>query len=64
MTFKLHKYILPSKQRRGWGVGILFACFLLTSCGLYKDYERPTDLQTAGLYGSAQTGESEQGLGA
>jgi len=64
MTFKLHKYILPSKQGRGWGVGLLFACFLLTSCGLYKDYERPTDLQTAGLYGSAQTGESEQGLGA
>ncbi|MCR5821157.1 MAG: TolC family protein [Bacteroidaceae bacterium] len=42
----------------------MLACMLLASCSLYKDYERPADLQTTGLYGSAQTGESEQGLGA
>ena len=29
-----------------------------------KDYERPTDIKTDGLYGSAQIGQSEQGLGA
>ena len=29
-----------------------------------RNYERPTDIQTDGLYGSAQVGTSEQGLGA
>lgn len=29
-----------------------------------KNYERPADLRTEGLYGSAQVGQSEQGLGA
>ena len=56
MTFKMHKYILPSLQGRGLGVGLLLACFLLTGCGLYKNYERPADLRTDGLYGSAQVG--------
>ena len=64
MTLKLHKYILPSLQGRVWGAGLLLACFLLTSCGLYKNYERPDDLRTDGLYGSAQVGTTEQGLGA
>ena len=36
----------------------------LTSCSVMKDYERPTDIKTDGLYGSAQIGQSEQGLGA
>lgn len=45
-------------------MGLLLACFLLCSCGVMKSYERPTDLQTDGLYGSAQQGSSEQGLGA
>ena len=75
MTFKLHKYILPSLQGRhwgespsptkiSWGVGLLLACFLLSSCGLYKNYERPTDIQSSGLYGNAQTGQDSLGLGA
>ena len=29
-----------------------------------KNYERPTDIMTDGLYGTAQVGQSEQGLGA
>lgn len=29
-----------------------------------KNYERPADLRTDGLYGTAQVGQSEQGLGA
>lgn len=29
-----------------------------------KNYERPADLRTEGLYGTAQVGQSEQGLGA
>ena len=36
----------------------------LSSCGVYKSYERPADLQTDGLYGNVQTGTSEQGTGA
>ena len=60
----MHKYILPSLQGRGLGVGLLLACFLLTGCGLYKNYERPEDLRTDGLYGSAQVGNTEQSLGA
>ena len=36
----------------------------LSSCGVMKSYERPSDLQTDGLYGTAQVGTSEQGLGA
>lgn len=64
MTFKMHKYILPSLQGRGLGVGLLLACFLLTGCGLYKNYERPEDIRTDGLYGSAQVGNTEQSLGA
>jgi len=43
---------------------ITAACLFLTSCGVMKSYERPTDLQTEGLYGNAQKGSSEQGLGA
>ena len=60
----MHKYILPSLQGRGLGVGLLLACFLLTGCGLYKNYERPEDIRTDGLYGSAQVGNTEQSLGA
>ena len=60
----MHKYILPSLQGRGLGVGLLLACFLLSSCGLYKNYERPEDIRTDGLYGSAQVGNTEQSLGA
>ena len=71
----LQRYILASLTGRGrgvgllpskisWGMGLLLACFLMTSCGVMKSYERPSDLQTDGLYGSAQLGSSEQGLGA
>ena len=33
---------------------------LLSSCGLYKSYERPADIQTDGLYRSdnTQSGDS------
>ncbi len=65
----LHRYILPSLTKwsgRGRGVGLLLllTCFLFTSCGLYTSYERPSDIQTDGLYGTAQQGNTEQGLGA
>ena len=43
---------------------IAIAAFGLTSCGVYKSYERPDDLQTDGLYGSVQTGNDTQGTGA
>ncbi|MBP5771409.1 MAG: TolC family protein [Bacteroidaceae bacterium] len=43
---------------------LICACFILTSCGVMKSYERPTDIKTDGLYGSIQTGSSEQGIGA
>ncbi|MCR4994553.1 MAG: efflux transporter outer membrane subunit [Bacteroidales bacterium] len=46
------------------GVTVLLLSSALTSCGLYKSYERPTDLQTSGLYGTAQTNDDEQSLGA
>ena len=36
----------------------------LSSCGIYKSYERPVDLQTDGLYGAVQTGNAPQGTGA
>ena len=62
---KHHKYILPSLHGKGTGVGLLLACFLLTSCSLFKNYERPTDLKTDGLYGTAQVGSTDSpGLGA
>ncbi|MBQ8051238.1 MAG: TolC family protein [Bacteroidaceae bacterium] len=34
----------------------------LSSCGLYKNYERPTEISTDGIYGDAQSGDS-LGLG-
>jgi NodT family efflux transporter outer membrane factor (OMF) lipoprotein len=43
---------------------ITIAAVSLTSCGVYKNYERPADVKTDGLYGSAQVGTTEQGLGA
>ena len=52
MKINCLKYILPS-------------LFLLTSCSLYKNYERPSDLKTDGLYGSAQVGSTDSpGMGA
>ncbi|MBP3829049.1 MAG: TolC family protein [Bacteroidaceae bacterium] len=43
---------------------IAIAAASLTSCGVMRNYERPTDIKTDGLYGSAQVGTTEQGLGA
>ena len=64
MSNHLLRYILPSHKGMGRWVGLLLACFLLTSCGVMKNYERPSDIKTDGLYGNAQVGTSEQGLGA
>ena len=52
-SINLQRYILPS----------LF-CLLLTSCGLYKNYERPSDIQTDKLYGQVEQAADEQGMGA
>ena len=41
---------------------IAIAAFLLSSCSLFKNYERPADINTDGIYGDAQSGE-EKGLG-
>lgn len=43
------------------GVGAL-CLLLLSSCGVYKNYERPTDITAEGIYGPAQSGDS-LGLG-
>lgn len=39
---------------------ILIICLAaaMTSCGIYKNYSRPDDLQTDGLYGTAETADS------
>ena len=37
---------------------------IVASCGVYRSYERPSDIQTTGLYGNAQTGQDSLGLGA
>lgn len=55
---------LKGRVRGGSTLLLTCAVFMLTSCGLYKNYERPTDIPTEGLYGNAQTGQDEQGLGA
>lgn len=54
-------YIRPS-HGKGMGMGLLFACMLVSSCGVYKNYERPTDIVTDGIYGRALSGDS-LGLG-
>ena len=33
----------------------LIISFLMSSCGLYKNYERPADIITDGIYGDMQT---------
>ena len=35
------------------------ATALLSSCGLYKSYERPTDIKTDGLYKTVITNEQD-----
>ena len=60
LTKKLQKYILPSITGRGLGLGLLL--FALSSCGVYKNYERPSDISVEGIYGSALSGDS-LGLG-
>lgn len=55
------KYILSSIKGRAMGLGLLM-CLLLSSCGLYKNYERPSDIVVDGIYGPAQSGDS-LGLG-
>ena len=41
---------------------VALATALLSSCSLFKNYERPADINTDGIYGNAQSG-GEQGLG-
>lgn len=43
---------------------ITITAVALASCGVYRNYERPSNLETDGLYGSAQIGTTEQSLGA
>ena len=52
----IKKYILPSITGRGLGVGLLLLA--LSSCGVYKNYERPSDISTEGIYGRALSGDS------
>ena len=58
--YNLQKYIRPSLGR-GMGMGLL-CVLLLSSCSLYKNYERPADISAEGIYGDAQSGDS-LGLG-
>ncbi len=51
-------------RRMGNGILVLLLTLGLTSCGLYKNYERPEDIRTDGLYGTAQVGNDSLGLGA
>ncbi len=41
---------------------IALAAGLMTSCGVYKSYERPAEIKTDGIYGDALSGDST-GLG-
>ncbi len=43
-------------------IALAAAALMTSSCGVLKNYERPTDIQTAGIYGDAQSGDS-LGLG-
>ena len=43
-------------------ISIAMTTLLLSSCGLFKNYERPADINTDGIYGNAQSG-GEQSLG-
>ena len=35
---------------------------IFSSCGLYRKYERPTEIKTDGIYGDAQDGD-DKGIG-
>lgn len=37
---------------------LLSTALLLSSCGIYKNYERPTEITTEGIYGDQQNGTS------
>ena len=41
---------------------ITLATALMSSCGVYKSYERPSSITAEGIYGDAQSGDST-GLG-
>ena len=43
---------------------IITTMMIVASCGVYRSYDRPSDIQTTGLYGNAQTGQDSLGLGA
>lgn len=61
------RHILPSPSGKRMGVRLMviaMASILLTSCRVYKSYERPADIQTEGLYGTAQCGTDSLGMGA
>lgn len=50
----MNTYIKKASLRGGL-VGALVCALLLSSCGLYKNYERPADIITDGIYGDMQT---------
>lgn len=43
-------------------ITIAAATLVLSGCGVYKNYERPSDISVEGIYGTAQSGDS-LGLG-
>ena len=51
----MKKILLYKASPRGGLVGALVGALLLSSCGLYKNYERPYDIVTDGIYGDMQT---------
>ena len=40
---------------------LTLAVALMSSCGVYKSYERPADIKTQGLYGNAESGTQSMG---
>ena len=56
----MNKKSIISIKASLWGG--LVGALLLSSCSLYKNYQRPADIKTDGIYGNAQSGE-EKGLG-
>ena len=37
---------------------ITLAAAMMSSCGVYKNYERPNEITVNGIYGNAESGDS------